>query len=292
MTDTPIWSGEAITKLPFQVRPIAGEGGHSFIARLARANHLQPRYLRKYLLDPPGHRGTPSWTRLAAVTCRDPELLRQTLEAAKCKECGDAMPVSTVFGRPAMYCSSRCRTRVSRTRFTTAPCRICQEPMQIRVGQRHRLCSSFCRRTAYLMRRRGDADVETKQPTDRACEWCESPLPPDAHSLRRTCSASCGQQVRRWNRRAEKSEPPLNPPACGFCGNTIQRSRSLAGPPRRWCSRACMMRASRGLDPATFLEPLTCQHCQTQFPRGPSNRSRRWCSPRCHQRAQRAVREG
>jgi hypothetical protein len=285
-------TGEIISNLPIQVRPIAGEGGRSFLIRLARANYLPFAYLRKFLIEPPGGRGAPSWDRLAAVTGRDAAQLRKILEAATCKQCGGPMPPPTSsFGhQSALYCSSVCRKRKEKILriSTTAPCRICHKPMRIQIGQRHRLCSSFCRRTAYLMRRGKQADPESDRPAERICAWCEKPLPPDSHKLKRFCLPACSQRAYRWNRRADRSQPPLTRPTCEFCHKTIERSENLAGPPRRWCSRACMKRASRGLDPATFLGPLTCEHCLTRFLRGPSRRARRWCSDDCRYRAKRA----
>ncbi len=38
--------------LPLRPRPVTGEGAASYIRRLARANHLRPGYLRRYLRDP------------------------------------------------------------------------------------------------------------------------------------------------------------------------------------------------------------------------------------------------
>ncbi|MFF3276804.1 hypothetical protein ACFYWU_38665 [Streptomyces chrestomyceticus] len=64
---------EPITKILFQVRPIAGEGCYPFVARLARTNCLPPAYLRRFLAGSPRFQGRPTWARIAAVTGRDPE---------------------------------------------------------------------------------------------------------------------------------------------------------------------------------------------------------------------------
>lgn len=272
-----------VARLPFQIRPIAGEGGPSFITRLAHANQLPPAYLRKFLAKPPLHRGTPSWDRLAAVTGRDPDFLRTTLETRQCRECGIDLPPSSAFGRRAFLCSARCRMRISRKRYTKAPCRICQKPMKIQIGQRHRLCSSPCRRRAYLMRQ-GVLPAEGEEPpTDHACLACERPLPPDSHASRRTCSAPCRQQVIRWNQITEVEQLSEQFSTCAFCGTPI-RSEHRTWPLRRWCSSRCRQRAYRRLDPTTYLRPLICELCSTSFERGPSGRASRWCSDRCRQR--------
>lgn len=289
----PPWSDLTIARLPFQVRPRAGEGGPAFIRRLAHANHLPPAYLRKFLIDPPGPRGTPSWFRLAAVTGRDPDLLRITLETKKCRECGTDIPPTGAFGRRAILCSMRCKTRAHRRRQTTAPCRICQKPMQIQIGQRHRLCSSACRRTAYLRRQSGRTGLDAPSteggpPTqeDRRCIACEKPLPPGARSHRQTCSAACRQHARRWSR-LSSPEQFLQPPSdtCEFCQGPLQPAKSRTSL-RRWCSYRCGQRARRGVDPTSY-RLLTCEYCREPIERAASGRARRWCSRSCREKAQR-----
>jgi hypothetical protein len=77
-----------VARLPFKVRPRQGEGVASFITRLAKANYLPPAYLRKYLAEPPMHRGSPTWPRVAAAAGRNPAELRQILNTVNCEECG------------------------------------------------------------------------------------------------------------------------------------------------------------------------------------------------------------
>lgn len=76
------------------------EGIETFIVRLAKANHLQPAYLRDYLCPPPHHRGKPSWSRLAAATGRHPAALREALEgpATRCAECDAPLPPKGTAG--------------------------------------------------------------------------------------------------------------------------------------------------------------------------------------------------
>jgi hypothetical protein len=40
--------------LPIRPRPVSGESPDSYLRRLARANHLRPGYLRRYLRQPGG----------------------------------------------------------------------------------------------------------------------------------------------------------------------------------------------------------------------------------------------
>ncbi|WP_414931917.1 TniQ family protein [Streptomyces chrestomyceticus] len=150
-------TSESIRLLPFQVRPRAGEGIRSFIARLAHANHLKPASLLTFLREPADRRGLPSWSRLAAVTNRDPDALRLTLETRHCLECGSAMPPADVLGRRALHCSQACRRIARRKRVPLSPprkepCLICGTTTKSQLGQRRLLCSSACRRTAYLKR--------------------------------------------------------------------------------------------------------------------------------------------
>jgi hypothetical protein len=65
--------------LPIRVRPGAGEGAESYIRRLARANHLKPSYLRRYLATPEGSYGPVRPDQLAAVTGRSLNALLHAL---------------------------------------------------------------------------------------------------------------------------------------------------------------------------------------------------------------------
>lgn len=40
--------------LPIRIRPLPGENANAYLRRLARANHLRPSYLRRYLQNPDG----------------------------------------------------------------------------------------------------------------------------------------------------------------------------------------------------------------------------------------------
>lgn len=48
---------QPLRRLPIDVRPAAGERTELYIRRLARANHLRPSYLRRFLAGPPGWDG-------------------------------------------------------------------------------------------------------------------------------------------------------------------------------------------------------------------------------------------
>ncbi|MFD7551416.1 hypothetical protein [Streptomyces sp. NPDC059816] len=85
----------------------------------------------------PEMRGRPTWARIAAVTGRDPEQLRKTLDTVKCKRCGSDFAVTRTFGVMPVYCSTRCR--IPQKHPVMEPCRICRQPMKIQFGQRHRL---------------------------------------------------------------------------------------------------------------------------------------------------------
>lgn len=64
-------------QLPFRTRPVTGETTGSYVRRLARANHLRPAYLRRYLADPKD--GTIRIGLLAALTGRSPTALEHAL---------------------------------------------------------------------------------------------------------------------------------------------------------------------------------------------------------------------
>ena len=96
-------------RLPIDVRPRHSESVNSYIDRLARANHLKPADLRAYLCDPPeSPRGRPRPERLAAVSGRPVSVLGLTLSGLFCEGCKEPLQ-DTGKGRPARWCSQRCR---------------------------------------------------------------------------------------------------------------------------------------------------------------------------------------
>ncbi|MFF9400327.1 TniQ family protein [Streptomyces sp. NPDC014744] len=72
-------TNERIASLPLQVRPRTGESTDSFVRRLARANHLKPSYLLKFLAGPPHWEGKPRVERLSAITGRPVANLERAL---------------------------------------------------------------------------------------------------------------------------------------------------------------------------------------------------------------------
>jgi hypothetical protein len=70
---------ETLRPLPIRVRPKPAETLESYVARLARANHLQPGYLHAYLCGPPAWIGTPDLQRLAVLSDRPASVLHRTL---------------------------------------------------------------------------------------------------------------------------------------------------------------------------------------------------------------------
>ncbi len=233
--------------MPFQVRPRTGEGARSFLLRLAQANHLAPAYLRRFLAEPPLHRGSPSWSRIAAVTGRDAADLRRVLEALECLECGKPMHPKASFGVRPKTCSRACRQNrylkgaVLKPR-TMVPCRVCGKSMRAQLGQRRYMCSSHCRRIAYQFRQRGEPlprptnQEEASEQLDDVglaprCPACERPM-----QLRpgkqKACSRRCGSQMAWWTRH------PL-PPAttCKHCQQAMLPRSD--GEIREWCSPTC-----------------------------------------------------
>jgi uncharacterized protein len=68
--------------LPFRPRPTAGETTASYIRRLARANHLRPGYLRRYLRDP-GNPGQVRLDWLSVLADRDQAAIERALTATQ-----------------------------------------------------------------------------------------------------------------------------------------------------------------------------------------------------------------
>jgi len=77
MTAAAAGHGSSPCPLPFRPRPVAGESTGSYVRRLARANHLRPAYLRRYLASPKD--GTIRIELLAAMAGRSPAALEHAL---------------------------------------------------------------------------------------------------------------------------------------------------------------------------------------------------------------------
>lgn len=303
-------AGEApVLRLPFQVRPQSGEGPRSFIIRLAQANCLPAAYLRKYLTQPPVHRGTPTWDRIAAVAGRDPAELRQILETVECTECGKPIRPLASFGVTPRTCSKACRQRryrkgIPASDWKKVPCHVCGQLMRPRLGQRRRMCSSHCRRLAFQFRQHGEPlprppkarnsfePAETNEHTG-LCLACEGPMKDSTR--RKGCSRRCSSKIAHWTR------SPLPTAACRHCQEPLLPRAD--GRPRQWCSSSCRTQERHGqqtpgaaaippqeaeaeLDHAASETPETaptsggqsCRRCERRFqPLRPNP----WCSDNC-----------
>lgn len=233
---------------PRQIRPIAGEGLNSFLERLAAANHLKVRHLRGYLQDPPSSRRV-SWTRLAAVTGRDPSALREIVEGARCVECGSLMFLRA-GGSSRRTCSHACRQMAYRRRNPRPRdereviCQVCGKKMTISVNKEaRRWCSQRCRQKAYRQRR--SERPEEKALPEPSCGVCDTPLGPG--SRRRWCSRRCSHQA-YTRRRLDRGEPPRpspppdapprqQPTACAACAGPLEPGRN--NQIRLTCSDSC-----------------------------------------------------
>ncbi|MFB9739200.1 TnsA endonuclease N-terminal domain-containing protein [Streptomyces thermocoprophilus] len=175
--------------------------------------------------------------------------------------CGAPIQSEASFGVKPLTCSRASRQKRHRKRHPASQrrrerCRICRKVMVMRIGQRRPLCSSACRRAAYLERqqRRTPQPEAPSGPEAEAsplCLICEVPLPPNAaESGRRTCSQRCRQAAYRWRtsppRPTRPSVQPWNPTptplgTCEVCGHPLP-----PGPGRRrTCSGRCRQRAHR-----------------------------------------------
>jgi hypothetical protein len=85
-----------------------GEDAHAYLRRLARANHLRPSYLRRYLQDPDGG-DEPRLDWLAILADRSPQSLDRAFTA----------PATHHSRRHQQITSTRC---VSTKRETSATC--------------------------------------------------------------------------------------------------------------------------------------------------------------------------
>lgn len=276
-----------------------------FITRLAHANCLPPAYLRKYLAEPPSHRGTPSWDRIAAAAGRDRVELRQVLETVECEECGAPMQPMASFGVKPRTCSKACRQKRYRRRIPAAdwkkvPCRVCGQMMK-RLGQRRHMCSSHCRRVAFQFRQRGeplprppnskaDAGPAGEDELTGRCPVCEGLM--NIATRRKACSKRCSVRISHWTR------SPLPTATCRHCQEPLLPRAD--GRSREWCSFDCRTKERRGqrnpvdaaipcqgaeveLDPAGLetsgpFGTTACRGCRRYYrPLRPNP----WCSRHC-----------
>jgi hypothetical protein len=152
--------------LPVRPRPRPGETTATYIERLADANHLPARFLRRYLCAPPWHAGRPELSRLAAVSGRTETALRHALADLTCAHCSSPLAIRPA-GRPARWCSSACALRALRqrargeperrdpARIPAANCMHCGTPITRKAsGRPARWCSNTCALRAYRQRAR------------------------------------------------------------------------------------------------------------------------------------------
>ncbi len=150
--------------LPVRPRPRPGETTATYIDRLAEANHLPARLLRRHLCAPPRHAGRPELGRLAAASGRTETALRHALADLTCAHCGTPLTISPK-GRRARWCSGACALRALRQRARGEPerrdpaaepaanCKHCGTPITRKAtGRPARWCSGACALRAYRQR--------------------------------------------------------------------------------------------------------------------------------------------
>ncbi|MFE0908143.1 hypothetical protein ACFW3Y_33530 [Streptomyces rochei] len=239
------------SRLPRQIRPVAGEGLTSFIERLATANHIKTSYLRRYLVDPPwSWKGSPSWERLAAVVGRDPSSLKKILLSRRCVACG-AVTFQPAGGSPRQTCSQACRQEAYRRRNPKpqkeerhAACQGCGEKLTfVPRGATRLWCSDSCRQDAERQRRREKAEANrAPAPPNLSCGVCDAPL---EAGRRRWCSDRCCHIA--YMRRRAAGDIPLRhqPTACTECSGPLEPGRNKQI--RLTCSTLCHSRRSNRL---------------------------------------------
>lgn len=103
--------------LPIRPRPVAGETPASYVRRLARANHLRPKYLRRYLRTPAGDAGSIRLDWLAVLAGRSLPALERAL-AAPAGAAGSRPRVDVRYTRqadkPALFAAIRRDAREQR----------------------------------------------------------------------------------------------------------------------------------------------------------------------------------
>jgi hypothetical protein len=89
--------------LPIRLRPMTGDSPASYVRRLARANHLRPGYLRRYLRQP----GSPDMIRLdwlAVLAGRSQSALERALTGHQPAPAG---PHARQAGKPGLFVAIR-----------------------------------------------------------------------------------------------------------------------------------------------------------------------------------------
>jgi hypothetical protein len=95
---------QAPRPLPFRPRPAAGETAVSYVRRLARANHLRPGYLRRYLRDP-ANPGQVRLDWLAALAGRDQATIERAVAGPH--HGPGSRPAAPARGKAALFAEIR-----------------------------------------------------------------------------------------------------------------------------------------------------------------------------------------
>ena len=118
MTVAAPGDGSSPRPLPFRPRPVTGESTGSYVRRLARANHLRPAYLRRYLASPKD--GTIRIELLAAMAGRSLTALEHALA-----DMGPQQGTLPPRGRAPAQTGSRAGPRSSPPSAATPPKAAC-----------------------------------------------------------------------------------------------------------------------------------------------------------------------
>jgi hypothetical protein len=196
--------------LPIRPRPHPADTVDSYIEALAEANHLKPGHLRAYICrsrENRSHPLRPRLERLAVLSGRTVDVLRQALADLRCAYCDTPLPLPATPARAKRWCSRACQQAAYRQRqndpgdagssgSTSAAAPQCEQCRALASGNRAvRWCSPACRRARQRERRHPSLP--------KNCERCGTPLTParTRHS-RRWCSPTCRWAFHNQQRKA------------------------------------------------------------------------------------------
>lgn len=171
-------------------------------------------------------------------------------EVRICERCGKEMPPrKAARGRPAKYCSSKCRRGERRPLPCARQCQKCGVAFASRYERQ--FCSESCRWPTFVL----------------SCVSCGGEFS-SSHARTKCCSRACA-------RNARGKQPKTY--ACLRCGNPFRRKRFPGGSTscgKKYCSRDCAFAARREKLPCAARPTEQAAKCRRELERWRRERER------------------